>query len=44
MDKMKTSKENSKKDGNFKKKNINHNPQDESSKVAFKGVSEKHES
>lgn len=44
MNKMKTSKENSKHDGNFKKKNINHNPQDESARVAFKQVGEKHES
>ena len=42
MDKIKDSKENKKKDGNFKKKNVNHNPQEESSKAVFGAPEEKH--
>lgn len=42
MEKTKYSKENKKKDGDFKKKNINHNPQVESTKAAFDSQKDKH--
>lgn len=42
MDKIKSSKENKKKDGNFKKKNVNHNPSAESTRAAFGAPEEKH--
>ncbi len=42
MDKIKYSKENKKKDDNFKKKNIKHSPKDESARAVFGAPEEKH--
>lgn len=41
--KMKSSKENNKKDGKFKKKHINHSPQAESSRAVFSEKGESNE-
>lgn len=41
-DKMKVSNNNKKEDKNFKKKNIKHDPQDESSRAVFGEPGEKH--
>ena len=42
MSKMKTTKENKKKDGDFKKKNKKHNPSAESARAVFGAPEEKH--
>lgn len=42
MNKMKSSKENNKKDGTFKKKNIKHDPMAESTRAVFATSEEKH--
>ena len=40
--KIKTTRNNKKEDGGFKKKNIKHSPKDESSRAAFGAPGEKH--
>jgi len=42
MSKIKSSKENKRKDGDFKKKNVKHNPAAESARAVFGAPEEKH--